>query len=207
MTNTIPIGIIQKPLKRAGFMNNKLKILNCALELFAQKGYDSVGVKEIADTAGITKPTLYHYFGNKQGLLDSLLAEYFDKLLNKIKQTTIYNGDLPLTLKDTVVAYFDFAKNNGSFYRLLLAIKFAPPQSEVFETVSKYDIQLSDTIIDLFTKASEQHGNMKGKETVYAATFQGIINNYIGMSLNNTIVLDEALVYQAVHQFQHGIYS
>ena len=33
-------------------MNNKLKILNCALELFAQKGYDAVGVKEIVDTEG-----------------------------------------------------------------------------------------------------------------------------------------------------------
>lgn len=188
-------------------MNNKLKILNCALELFAQKGYDSVGVKEIVDTAGITKPTLYHYFGNKQGLLDALLSEYYDKLLNSIKQTTSYNGDLPLTLKNTVVAYFDFAKNNSSFYRLLLAIKFAPPQSEVFKTVSKYDIKLSETIIELFNKASEQHGNMRGRELVYAATFQGIINNYIGMSINKTIVLDETLVYQAIHQFQHGIYS
>ena len=30
------------------------------------KGYDAVGVQEIVDTAGITKPTLYYYFGSKR---------------------------------------------------------------------------------------------------------------------------------------------
>ena len=29
---------------------------------FYMKGYDAVGVQEIVDTAGITKPTLYYYF-------------------------------------------------------------------------------------------------------------------------------------------------
>ncbi|MGD9581909.1 MAG: TetR/AcrR family transcriptional regulator [Vampirovibrionia bacterium] len=196
-----------KPEIRDKTMNNKLKILNSALDLIALKGYDAVGVKEITDNAGITKPTLYHYFGNKQGLLDELLKEYYSKLINAITQTSSYNGDLPLTLNKTVKAYFDFATNNSTFYRLLLSIKFAPPQSEVYQTVSKYDNQLSQIILDLFKHASNQHGNMRGKEEIFAATFQGMINNYIGMSLNNAIILDDTLIYQAIHQFQHGIYS
>ena len=43
-------------------MDNREKILNCALELFHARGYDAVGVQEIAETAGVTKPTLYYYF-------------------------------------------------------------------------------------------------------------------------------------------------
>lgn len=38
-------------------MDNKEKILQCALELFYARGYDAVGVQEIAETAGVTKPT------------------------------------------------------------------------------------------------------------------------------------------------------
>ena len=49
-------------------MDNREKILNCALELFHARGYDAVGVQEIAETAGVTKPTLYYYFRNKRGL-------------------------------------------------------------------------------------------------------------------------------------------
>ena len=55
--------------------NNREKILLCAQRLFFEKGYDSVGVQEIVDTAGITKPTMYYYFKSKQGLLACLLEE------------------------------------------------------------------------------------------------------------------------------------
>ena len=43
-----------------------------ALQLFYEKGYDAIGVQEIADAAGVTKPTLYHYFGSKYGLLETV---------------------------------------------------------------------------------------------------------------------------------------
>lgn len=49
-------------------MDNKELILKSALDLFYAKGYDAVGVQEIVDKAGISKPTLYYYFGSKLGL-------------------------------------------------------------------------------------------------------------------------------------------
>ena len=39
-------------------MENKERILECALELFYAKGYDAVGVQEIAERSGITKPSI-----------------------------------------------------------------------------------------------------------------------------------------------------
>ena len=54
-------------------MDNKERIMESAKDLFYARGYDAVGVQEIADGAGITKPTLYYYFGSKLGLLKALL--------------------------------------------------------------------------------------------------------------------------------------
>jgi AcrR family transcriptional regulator len=45
-------------------MDNKEKIMQCALELFANKGYDGTGIQEITQISEVTKPTLYYYFGN-----------------------------------------------------------------------------------------------------------------------------------------------
>ena len=53
--------------------SNRENILNCARKLFFEKGYDTVGVQEIVDTAGITKPTMYYYFKSKHGLLENML--------------------------------------------------------------------------------------------------------------------------------------
>ena len=48
-------------------MDNKEVLLQVALDLFHAKGYDAVGIQEIVDKAGVTKPTLYYYFGSKKG--------------------------------------------------------------------------------------------------------------------------------------------
>jgi AcrR family transcriptional regulator len=54
-------------------MDNRQRLLDCALELFSLRGYDAVGVREVVEAAGVTKPTLYHYFDSKRGLLEALL--------------------------------------------------------------------------------------------------------------------------------------
>ena len=58
-------------------MDNRQLIMNSALTLFYESGYDAVGVQQIVDSAGVSKPTLYYYFGSKQGLLEALLNEHF----------------------------------------------------------------------------------------------------------------------------------
>ena len=47
---------------REAIMDNRELIVQSALELFYARGYDAVGVQEIVDKAGISKPTLYYYF-------------------------------------------------------------------------------------------------------------------------------------------------
>ena len=67
-------------------MDNRENILTCALELFYQRGYDAVGIQEICQAAGITKPTLYHYFGSKYGLLEVLLEREFSGFFGRLSE-------------------------------------------------------------------------------------------------------------------------
>lgn len=50
----------------------KAKLLRVALTHFASKGYDGVQVREVAEQAGVSKPTLYYHFGSKEGLFRQL---------------------------------------------------------------------------------------------------------------------------------------
>ncbi len=188
-------------------MENRDTLLSCALDLFASRGYDAVGVQEIVEAAGVTKPTLYHYFGSKQGLLRALLAQYHDELLAALQQAADYHGDLPLTLTQITSAYFQFAQAHPTFYRMLISMWYAPRQSEAFQAVASVDRQQFELIEAMFVQAASNHGNMRGRHRHYATSFMGMINSYIGMFLNGYVTLDDTLMYQAVHQFQHGIYS
>ncbi len=188
-------------------MDNKDKIKSAALALFADQGYDAVGVQEIVVAAGFTKPTLYHYFGSKLGLLEAILEENFLALLEKVRPAADYKGDLPLTLYRLAGAYVAFAKEHPQFYRLQLALWFAPKGSESFRAVLGWGERQHKMLEDLFVKASRDHGNMKGRHQRYAATFLGMVNTIVGLGLNELAELNQEMVFNAVHQFMHGIYS
>ena len=71
-------------------MDNRQLIMEKALELFCARGYDAVGVQEIAEQSGITKPTLYYYFGSKQGLMETILEEnsrILEEMLEKARRS------------------------------------------------------------------------------------------------------------------------
>ena len=55
-------------------MPTKKRILESALTLFSEKGYDGVGVDLIAEQAGIKGPSLYRHFKGKEDILNTLIA-------------------------------------------------------------------------------------------------------------------------------------
>lgn len=200
LTIGIPFGILAD-------MDNRENILDCALQLFSARGYDAVGVQEICEAAGITKPTLYYYFGSKKGLLEQVLSRYFQLLRERLEEAADYHGDLPLTMQRVAGVYFAFAKEHPDFYRLQLGLWFAPLESEGFQVLTGLNCFQYDLIEKIFLEAVLQHGNMRGRHQPYALTFLGMLNTYIGLGLNGFAELDDELARRAVHQFQHGIYS
>ena len=188
-------------------MDNRSAILNAALELFAANGYDAVGVQEVADAAGITKPTLYHYYGSKLGLLKALCETYHAPLNQLVEKAAAYQGDLPLTLEKLARAYFEFAMQNPVYYRLQLAMIFAPRHSEANQLAAEWNAQQHRLVEAMFAAAARDHGNMRGRQRLYAAVWIGTLNTCIGMWLNGYTDLDEDLLQRVVRQFQYGIYS
>jgi len=202
LTDYIPFGII---LSMSA--DNRTHLLNTALELFASRGYDAVGVQEIVEAAGVTKPTLYHYFGSKRGLLEALLETHGGELLAILREAAGYRHDLPHSLRQVMGTCFQFAQRHPVFYRMLLALRLSPPHSEAHQAASGLVSGQNEILETLFRQAAQDHGNMRGRQRAYAATFLGMVNTYIILSLSGDAVLDEELVTQALQQFSYGIYS
>lgn len=188
-------------------MDNRAKLLDCALQLFTAQGYNAVGVQEIVAAAGVTKPTLYHYFGSKHGLLETLLHERTAPLFQKTQNVMPYEGNLTGTLEKITRVLFQFALDDPQIYMLMLSSNFAPPDSVPAQAARPLWKKLHNLIEDVFKQAVQNHGNMAGRHQAYTATFLGMVNTYVGLSLNDYLALNDELVYKAVHQFQHGIYS
>jgi AcrR family transcriptional regulator len=188
-------------------MDNRSNLLEQALDLFSSRGYDAVGIQEICEAASVTKPTLYHYFNSKRGLLQALLDHHFLPLLTALEKSSTYEHDITYSLEKVIRTYFAYASEQMTFYRWQLTMQFAPQESEPHQAVLPYQKKQYRLIETLFKQTEADHGNMRGRSAAYTATFLGMINTYINLSYEQHLVLDNELIYRVQHQFMHGIFS
>ncbi len=184
--------------------DNRSHLLDHALRLFTLRGYDAVSVQEVVDAADVTKPTLYHYFGSKRGLLDALFQERLSGLERSVTEAARYAGDPTMNLRNLAKVYFTFALQQPLLYQFLLSAQYAPQESDSFQAAADYHERVFEKIDAMFQAALP---HMPDRHRGYAVTFIGMLNTYITLALNGYLDLDDDLMYQAVHQFMHGIFS
>jgi TetR/AcrR family transcriptional regulator len=188
-------------------MDNRKNILEKALLLFSRRGFDAVGIQEICDECEITKPTLYHYFGSKRGLLDAIFEFHYPPFIEKIKSAAVYHHDIVINLESLASVLFSLERDGPLFARFSLIASFSPVESDVHEAQNAYTSRINDLIRELFLLAVVDHGNMRGKEQQLALSFIGLIQSYCGFALSNEIELNEQVARAVVKQFMYGIFS
>ena len=87
------------------------RILEQALELFSEKGYDSVSVGEIARAVGIKAPSLYNHFHSKRAIFDAIVestAAQYEADTGKIDiHVQNVSQDIPVFTEITAEALFE----------------------------------------------------------------------------------------------------
>ena len=91
--------------------DTKQKILEKALELFSESGYDSVSVGQIAEAVGIKAPSLYNHFQSKRAIFKAIVkatASQYEKDTDKI-DIHVQNAaqDVPVFTEITEDALFE----------------------------------------------------------------------------------------------------
>jgi AcrR family transcriptional regulator len=187
-------------------IDNREKLLQLSLSLFARKGYSSVGVQEIVKAAGVSKPTLYHYFGHKQGLLAAVLAAHAPAFLVGLKEAAAYQGDLIKTLEQTVAAYFQAAQAQPDFFYLQLSMRYLPAEHETEPLIQPFHSALQALLEDIFIQAAPQHGNLRGHQALLTSSLTGLLNHYAQALLKEQLEPAPDFVFKVVKQYMYGIY-
>lgn len=73
---TLMVHLMKNHKTKTNKKPTKEKIFDVSLDLFSQKGYDRVSVREIAREVGIRESSIYNHYKNKEAILDAII-EYF----------------------------------------------------------------------------------------------------------------------------------
>ena len=106
-------------------------IARAAARLFAERGFDATSVREIVEAAGVAKPTLYYYFGSKEGLAQALITAPLSTLGSTLEQIVLRVEDPVNCLEQVIEAHYNFCREDPDRARFIYALLFGPLGSEV----------------------------------------------------------------------------
>lgn len=67
-------------------MSKREQILDTALSLFMEKGFDKTSISEILDACGIARGTLYYHFISKEAIMDAIIERSGAAILAKVEE-------------------------------------------------------------------------------------------------------------------------
>ncbi len=100
-------------------MKPKERILEAADTLFGEVGFDATTTREIAERSGVNKALIHYHFKSKEGLLASLLDQYYAQLAETVQQALAGEGGLRERAHHLLDAYVDFLASNLNFARIV----------------------------------------------------------------------------------------
>src|SRR4029453_5889022 len=68
------------------------KILDCAEQLFARRGFAGIGLAEVAEQAGLSKSSLSHHCSRKAQLSAAVMARILDRIETELMQSLAVGG-------------------------------------------------------------------------------------------------------------------
>ncbi|WP_158895772.1 TetR/AcrR family transcriptional regulator [Amycolatopsis anabasis] len=99
-------------------MEARERILHAAARLLSESDGEPVSTRAICAEAGVGAPTLYHHFGDKQGLFDAVVAHGFEAYLAE-KRAQPSTGDLVADLARGWDVQVEFGRRHPAFYALM----------------------------------------------------------------------------------------
>ena len=115
-------------------MTVRSRIIETAAGLLAQSADVDVSTRAICDAAGVTAPTLYHHFGDKDGLLAAVVDFGWAAFLEtKLAVAAVVHDHVADDIRAGWDNHLQFARENPSFYKLMWSPAVAANSSAVRE--------------------------------------------------------------------------
>jgi AcrR family transcriptional regulator len=154
----------------------RLKLINIALMLSADKGFSSLSLREVATGAGITPAAFYNHFDDMEELGLSLLDEVALGLRKLLRDARKVSKDKVKDLTNfSIVAFLNYINENSNHFKLLLGERQGASvafRSNVRKEIDRFVSELTEDLERISKMRGEQLRNSSyAAEAIVAVVF------------------------------------
>lgn len=144
------------------------QILDAAVEVFAERGFHSSRVSDIANNAGVAYGLVYHYFDNKEEILRTIFVERWSIVLQLIENAVADTGRPVAERLTSVISFLiDIYKQNADIVEVIVLELLHSPEFMREEVIHGFQ-QAFNGVADL-VREGKRRGEIR--EDVAPETF------------------------------------
>ncbi len=160
--------------------DTKTKILEAASALFLKGGLSALSVRAIASRAGVSTIGIYSYFQGKQGILDTLYIEGFDRVAEAMKATSAQD-DVTVAILDGVRRYLDIAEGYAAHYNLIFGE--SDPDYLPSPAAQKSGRDAFQALVSLTSRVLPVNASLREKQE-FAVGIWALTHGFVGLRHN-----------------------
>jgi TetR/AcrR family transcriptional regulator len=182
------------------------RLLQAAIDVFARKGYSATTVREIVDTAGVTKPVLYYHFGSKEGIYLALMEGARTEFSTTLARAVAEGGPARQQVFRVLGGVLDLILANLGLVRIFHAMYYGPPQGAPFFDFELFHAQLVGTIRALVERGIAAREFRSGNVDDITMALFGAFDICQGMNLHHPeLCIDRACLERVLDVIFSGV--
>lgn len=157
--------------------DTRINILDAALKIVKEDGWQALSMRKIADKIEYTAPIIYEYFSNKEGILLELTRQGYIILGKEIKAAKSKYTKTDEQLEAMWIAYWNFAFKHKEFYQLMFGVDMnCCDQKKSMPEIDFLDNLFFDTIKNLMKAETPEEGVICRKYYTFWSIIHGLIS-------------------------------
>lgn len=199
---------VSLPAVRPPTNDTEERLLDHALTLFAEKGYEATSVREIIEATGVTRPVLYYYCSSKEELFRRLVHWKHDEAYRELSRIVNDTKECANRLRAIIRWSFAFCAADPRVPRLMYQTYFGPviPNiSDFMNEVSKLRFRIVSQVMQDGLDARElAGGDAASLALIFCCLMDQHVNVYSRLPKPEGRLTPE-LAEGLVNVFLHGV--
>jgi len=104
----------------------RLRIIDAATTLFAERGYAATSMRDVAEGARCTKPALYYHFDNKEALFLEVIVSTTKTIVDLLRQAFAARGTVRQRMVRAMTDYYAHLRAHPRSLKVLLQAELSP---------------------------------------------------------------------------------
>ncbi len=187
------------PRRRLSAQDRRIAILEAALKVFSERGFNEASLDDVAAQGGISKALIYEHFASKRELQLALLDTFVHELIDRVVGSISEGADNEAKLRAGIEAFLEFAEERPEALRLLTRNVADPDAGEALDRLRE-EAASAVTLMMVADAPPPQPGDLAVEDTsaVLAHLIAGGIQFMAGWWLDDSRELPRERVVEVV---------